>query len=119
MSEFLRHLRAALNYARYMPYVSEAEDVEWTDEDRAAYTTFMKNTPTGVKLRALAVNRMNRIALNATEAHTNQAHRCGFASGVRATFFWMDSHLSLSPADASAPEESDPAATDYLERFAA
>ena len=117
---FLRHLRAAWNYAKLMPYKPEAEGLEWTDEDRAAYTHFMEHTPTGQKFRIMAVNRMNQIALNATQAHTNLAYQCGLASGVRATFFWMDSHLQLSPAEAhSAPEQSDPAAADYLERLAA
>lgn len=116
----LRHLRAAWNYARYMPYNPAAEAIEWTDEDRAAYSAFMNNTPTGQKLRALAVNSMNQIALNATQAQHTLPYQCGFASGVRATFFWQDSFLRLSPAEAdSASEQSDPAAAELLARYAA
>ena len=116
----LRHLRAAWNYARYMPYTELPDGFEWTDEDRAAYTDFMHSTPAGQKLRIMALHRLNQIALNATQAQHTLPYQCGFASGVRATFYWQDSLLKLSPASAhEASEQSETAGTDMLANYAA
>lgn len=116
MSLFLRHLRAAWLFLRYTPYV-EAYDHEdfWTQEDSAAYTSFM-NSPSGQKLRARMGNLMTRSAVNATQHTHNPVYRNGWASGITATFSWLDSHL-LSPAGAQPgkSEDSEQAASEFLE----
>lgn len=98
--------------------VSEAEPF-WTDEDSASYTAFMRS-PAGVKLRVLSGDLMTKAAVDATRMQSRATYQCDWASGIAATFSWLDSHLLLSPAGAqsSTSEESDLGATDPFAHLA-
>lgn len=113
MSLFFRHLRAAWIFLRYTPFVPAFDHEDyWTEADSAAYSAFM-NSPTGQKLKNRSSNLMTRSAVNATQHTHNSAYRNGWASGITATFSWLDSHL-LSPVGAQ-PDRSEEQGTDVPE----
>ncbi len=94
---FLRHLRAAWLYLRFMPYVEAADHEDyWTEADSQNTQQFW-NSPTGQKLRDKWGNLVIKSAVNATLPATDPVHRCGHASGVAATLAWFASHLPKAP----------------------
>jgi hypothetical protein len=116
---FLAHLKAAWQYARYVPLIESVDhEDEWTKEDGEVFTHFA-NSPTGLKLRDRARRLMAISAVNATQAsHNELARRCGWASGITAAFSWQDTHLSQADGEQSAPEESEQGAPDDLAHLA-
>jgi hypothetical protein len=120
MRGFIAHLRAAWQYARYIPVISSLDhEDEWTKEDERWYSSICKS-PSGQKLRNRARKLMAISAVNATQASQRElARRCGWASGVTAAFSWQDTHLSQADGEQSAPEESEQGASDDLAQLAA
>jgi hypothetical protein len=115
----IAHLRAAWQYARFVPIISSVDhEDEWTKEDADAYSYF-SNSTTGLKLRDRARKLMAISAVNATQASQQTiVKRCGWASGITAAFSWQDTHLSQAGGAQSAPEESEQGAPDDLAHLA-
>ena len=117
---WFRQLRTAWLFLRYVPYVPAFDHEDyWNKDDMAAYSAFM-NSPTGQKLRNRCNNLMTRSAVNATQHTQNPIYRNGWASGIAATFSWLDSHLLQISPDQSVsgqPEASEPDASEYFDRM--
>lgn len=111
----IKRLRAAWVYLRYMPLAVEHDQEDfWNESDGRNYLAFM-NSVTGQKLRDRSGNLVLQCAVNATQAsHKEMAKRCGWASGVAATFAWLDTHL---PEDAGKETENEE--DDFADRFRA
>lgn len=118
MNNFFAHLKAAWNYARFVPILSAVDhEDEWTADDAALYSRFV-NSPTGLKLRDRARKLISISAVNATQASQNDlAKRCGWSSGITAAFSWQDSHLP-QPKEEGAETEQPEQAADGLEHLA-
>lgn len=116
MKNFLAHLKAAWNYARFIPLISSIDhEDEWNVEDAAAFSSWA-NSPSGLKLRNRARRLISLSAVNATQASQNDLiKRCGWSSGVTAAFSWQDSHLSQAGAQSSKSEASEKDASDYFD----
>lgn len=119
MRRFFEHLKAAWQYARYVPVIESVDhEDEWTKEDADTFTYFA-NSPTGLKLRDRARKLMAISAINAVHASRNElAKRCGWACGITAAFSWQDTHLSQADGEQSAPEESEQGVSDDLAHLA-
>jgi hypothetical protein len=107
MKDFISHLRAAWNYAHFVPLITSLDhEDEWTVEDAAAYTKF-KNSPTGQKLNGQVQRFLSLSAVNATQAPQHELiRRCGWSSGLTAAFTWLDRHMA-KPEQETNPETED------------
>lgn len=109
MTDFLRHLRAAWHYLRYVPYVAAYDHEDyWTDEDANTYNLFLKSS-TGQKLSNRCANLIRKSAVNATQdaktSHT-QTYGCGLASGITAAFAFQESHRVTEALTEPQPKET-------------
>jgi len=82
MTAFIRHLRAAWNYGRIMPYQSRADDpMFWTAED-AKWLNSMLQSQTGRKLLIKMRNYAMLVAAQSVCDPSNAMYRKDIAAGL-------------------------------------
>lgn len=100
MLNFLRHLRAAWLYARYFPYIEEADGESfWTPADEQALANFF-NSYTGNKLKARLTNFAIKKACAAVQHPGSSPYENGVAAGIPMTISAIESHFpQAQPTD--------------------
>lgn len=93
MRNLLRHLRAAFLYARFFPYIEEADGESfWTPADEQALANFF-NSYTGNKLKARLTNYAIKVACAAVKHPGSSPYENGVAAGVPMTIAAIESHF--------------------------
>lgn len=115
MRRFLAILRAARLYARYFPYIEEAEDGEYWNEDDARALNYFFRSVAGRKLQ----NRLRNYAIQSAMASVMQSNQFqrDVAAGIQMTIAAIENHLPGGvPTDADTELEERQAALEQLEQ---
>ena len=95
MTAFIRHLRAAWNYGKIMPYDSRADDpLAWTSED-AKWLHSMLQSQTGRKLLIKMRNYAMLVAAQSVCDPNNAIYRKDVAAGLFSSIVALEAFANL------------------------
>ena len=94
MTAFIRHLRAAWNFGRTLPYVSDADQADYWSELDAQWLHSMFATPTGRKFLIKMRNYAMLVAAQSVCDASNALYRKDTAAGLFASIAAMEAFAS-------------------------
>lgn len=105
MTSIYRHLKAAINYARHLPWVDQPL---WDAGDAKALATFLAS-PTGARLKALYVNAVLRQQASALQSDQSKLfYEAGYSAGQKGFVTFTESLADGSQFTDRGEQDADP-----------